>query len=348
MTPAEGIAIDLVKGNTRRYSASVDDGSFRVADLELGDYTLTIADLVGDGIARRTATLSAQGQVIDLGDIVLDEEPPRVLAITPADGTADVAGDVAIVIEFSEPVRAATVNSTNIVVAKNGVPVAGILALEPLGTRAVFTPSQPLPSHALVSVKVKTGVTDLVGKPLDAETTAVFTTRDVTPPTLASVSPAAGAVNVPLEAVVRVTYDEAVAPAQFGGPAIVLWLDGVPVVGQLAFLFGDTVAVLTPAAPLLPNRTYSVTLAPATDLAGNRQVSGLTQTFATLDVVAPIIQALTAVGGPTVTAGDIATIVADLGSADDVAFVEFLVDGQVMRTDTAAPLACCCPLRLPA
>jgi hypothetical protein len=333
--PAGGMALELTDGS-RRFGSTAADGTFRFRDLALGTYRLEITDPLGAGIARAAAALAEQGVEVDLGDLTLDERPPTVVSISPPNGAIHVPVGQPVRVAFSEPVDPATVGPSTMLVGTAGGPVAGAWSLDADRRTAIFTPAAPFADFANVSVKVTTGVRDRVGRALAEEAVSSFLTADSTPPSLLSLSPAAGARNVEPQAVVRVGYSEAVDPARFTGAPIEVRLEGAAVAGQIAFALNNTVIVFTPAAPLSPNATYQVIVRPAADVFGNVQAQGVSYTFSTLDTQAPQVQQLTA-ATTTVREGATVTVAADVGGATDVAFVEFFVNDQLARTDGSAP-----------
>ncbi|HXH06729.1 MAG TPA: carboxypeptidase regulatory-like domain-containing protein [Vicinamibacterales bacterium] len=333
--PAGGMALELT-GGSRRFGSTAADGTFRFRDLALGTYVLSVTDPLGAGIARAPATLAEQGVEIDLGDIALDEQPPRVVSLTPADGAMHVPVAQPIQILFSEPVDPATIDASTLIVGTAGGPVAGTRALSADRRTAIFTPAAPFADFSTISVKVTAGVRDRVGRALAQEAVSSFITADSTPPAILSLSPSAAARNVEPQAVVRVGYSEAIDPARFAGTPIELTLGGAAVAGQIAFALNNTVVVFTPAAPLQANATYQVTVRPAADVFGNLQAQGLSYAFSTLDTQAPQVRQLTT-AATTVREGATVSVAADVSGATDVAFVEFFVNGQLVRTDGSAP-----------
>ena len=99
LTPAAGMAVELAGGGIRRFAATGADGSFAFQDLAIHGYELSIDDPLGDGRVRFVVSDLAAGQTRDLGDLILDELPPQVLAIDPADGAANAspATDIRVV-----------------------------------------------------------------------------------------------------------------------------------------------------------------------------------------------------------------------------------------------------------
>jgi hypothetical protein len=341
-SPAVGMALELTNGSSR-FGSTAADGSFHFPDLSLGMYHLSVSDPSGDGLAVASAELIAEGQVIGLGDLTLDDAPPAVVSIVPADGVSLVPVTQAIVIKFTEPVDPATVTASNIVVATaNGV-VTGGLTLSADRTQVVFAAAAPYRDFSQVTVKASKGVKDRVGRALAAEAVASFFTADSTPPVVTAVSPGSGARDVLPDAVVRVAYSEAVDPAKFAGPAIVLSAGGAPISGRVDFILNNTAVVFTPNAPLAANASYQVAVRPASDVYGNAQSAGPSYSFNTLDTIAPSIQQLSP-SATTVFEGSSLTVSASVGAATDVAAVEFLVNGQILSTDSTPPYALTLPV----
>ena len=333
--PAAGMGVEIV-GGSRRFGSTGTDGTLRFGDLALGTYQVVITDPLGEGLVRATVTLDQGGTEIDLGDLSLDEFYPEVVSIAPADGAARVPVLQPVVVRFSERIQSASLTPSAIVVSTTAGSFAGVWALSADGLQATFTPAHAFPDFAQVTVRVTTALRDRVGRALREVVTAGFQTTDSVPPAIASVSPAAGASGVAPAAVIRIGYSEAVDVAGFAGPAVELRRDGVQVPGTVAGVLNNTAVVFTPASPLQPNATYTVAVRPAADVFGNAQPQGLAYSFSTIDTLAPIIQRLVAVP-PTAFEGSPVTVTAEIADAADVASVEFLVNGTVVSTDTAAP-----------
>jgi hypothetical protein len=349
-TPAVKMALELVSadGKVKRFGSTDESGNFRFDDLKLATYRLAVSDPVGQGIVDATATLVTAGEIVNLSALVLDDAPPAVLSITPANGTIHVPVNQTIQVQFSELVEATTVNGANLVVSTATGVVAGWWSLNEAATLATFTPAAPYRDFTQISLRVRTGIKDRVGRTLKNESVSSFTTTDSTPPIILARTPISGAQGAPVTTLVRVQWSEVVNPALFNGWPVTLTRNGipVPVVRPVEFIQNNTVAVLTPLDPLQSDTVYQVTLQPATDLFGNQQAAPAVYTFRTQDLVAPVLRALQVAGSATVKAGNTAQITPDLESTADIAQVEYFVNGQSRFVAVVAPYTFALPVNV--
>ena len=145
--------------------------------------------------------------------------PPEVFSVTPLAGAVNVLISTSpISATFS---RDMDINSFNgnisLATTIGGVAVSGTTGNN--GWHVIeFTPSEPLAYETQYTVTITTGVTDTAGTPLPADYSWEFTTEpegpDITPPTVVSTVPDTSPdyenrVEVPLNAVVQVTFSEA-------------------------------------------------------------------------------------------------------------------------------------------
>src|SRR4030095_13011596 len=86
------------------------DGRFAFTNIPVGNITVQATALRVGGLARATGTLVSSGDMLDLGDVVLDEDLPRIVEVTPANSTSGVPVTSVIEITFHEPMDPATVN----------------------------------------------------------------------------------------------------------------------------------------------------------------------------------------------------------------------------------------------
>jgi hypothetical protein len=105
---------------------------------------------------------------------------------------------------------------------------------------------------------------------------------DATPPSVTTVSPAALAIDVPLNGYVQAAFSEAVDPASVTGAAfsLVRTIDGAPVAATLHT--APTQATLDPVANLAPLTEYTARVSTAVrDLAGNQLAADRVWSFVT-------------------------------------------------------------------
>ena len=105
-----------------------------------------------------------------------DFTPPTVVLVVPATGATDIATNTLVTITFSEPMDAATLNTTNIKLASGATDISGTVSVSADKTIATFTPTSSLARGAVYTVTAKTGITDLAGNALTADFVSTFTT----------------------------------------------------------------------------------------------------------------------------------------------------------------------------
>jgi len=351
-TPADG-AVALLEGAGLRLSRVTGaDGELRIEGVPLGTYTVSIREPIRNGVASRAVTLVTNGEEWALGDIVLDASGPRVVASEPVAFAADVSPSAAIVVRFDEPIAPASLTAQSFTVDVAGAPVTGTRELREGGTAIAFVPSAPLPDLQNVSVRVRAdrigfagevleaGVRDLAGLSLGTDFVLSFTTGDSQPPELVSMSPADGAVEVDVRAVVRVEFSEPVDPASVAGFTLTR-SNGASTPGRVNTLpiLGGRVLVFTPDVALALDEHYvAVLTGPVRDPAGNAMAeTELRTSFATLDTRAPELAELALAPGSLTVTGRTVVLSAGLVQDEPGAGVEFSLGGVLLGTVTGAP-----------
>jgi len=194
-------------------------------------YNATLVDRRPPGIAK--VSLSA----------ALNGDPTRAQTLTAID------------IQFSEPVKTATVESRFRIVPD----VPGTLSWDGT-TKAIFTPSAKLPSAREFAVYIDPGFEDLAGNAAATGLDA-WTFQTVGPPVVVRTDPVDGASGVPVEGALTVTFDRLMdtravegaievnppAPVQaaWSGESVALAFDH-----QLAFGTSYSVTIGTAAADI--------------------------------------------------------------------------------------------------
>ena len=150
---------------------------------------------------------------------------------------------------------------------------------------ATFRPSAPLANNTNYTVTVTTGVTDLAGNHLAAQSVTTFTTAlDTTAPTILSTSPANGATGIVVSSVVTVTFSEAMDLTTINGTNIKLSVTSPSssVAGIVSYNTTSHVATFTPTSALTANTNYTATVTTGVkDAAGNPLAINGSFTFTT-------------------------------------------------------------------
>ncbi len=352
VTLAAGAVVELRGGAVRLAQVSDIDGAFSFVGVPLGNYRLSIRDPASNGVAARVIDLLSNGQTIALGDVRLDADAPFVVSVLPEADSTGAVPDAPIVVTLSERIDPATVDTGTFIVRAAGEIVSGSVSVSPVEPVIAFTPSAALPDLTRIDVTLRAdrvdfegrvtsaGIHDLAGISLAGDYVFSYITADTTPPVLVSASPADGAREIDLASVLRFEFSEPIAAASLS--ALTVTADGVAVGGRVDIptSFAGRVLVFVPDAPLLPNTTYRVRLAgPLTDLAGNRMSQSVIEiNFQTIDTLAPIIQALAAASGQALIEHARVPVTATLDTAaNDVAAVEFFIDGTIVAAPTTPP-----------
>ncbi|HEX7149902.1 MAG TPA: carboxypeptidase regulatory-like domain-containing protein [Thermoanaerobaculia bacterium] len=283
-TPGVGANVVLqLDGNRGSVTVQAgNDGRFTARGVPFSNFTVRISDPLTTGLALSSGSITANGQTVDLGTLVLDDQPLRVVSITPADGSIGVTQTTPVVVTFSNQLQSAA----GITVRNGAQTVNGNASLSTDAKTVTLTGTWP--DSAELTVNVSTAVTDVFGRhPLET-TTSRFHTIDLSGPKVASVVPAASSIQVAANTTITVTFDESLAASV--DAANVVKLDGVT---GTAVLTTPKTIVFTPGAPLADNATYTVKVNGAIDASGNVQTTPFTSTFATNDTVAPVLTVTT-------------------------------------------------------
>jgi hypothetical protein len=198
--------------------------------------------------------------------------PPKVVAVTPTDGTTDWPGAKGVAVEFSAPMDRPSTEAA----FRLDPSVAGAVDWDQTGTKLTFTPSAALHPGAGYTVKVSASARNSAGTEMGSDFTSGFEAG--IPPKVVTTAPAEGAAEVPTSAVVTISFDErmdqlSVATALVTEPGFgyeASWNEA-----------GDAVT-LQPLEPLDPGLAHKVTVGPsASDRAGNQMGDEFHLTFTT-------------------------------------------------------------------
>jgi hypothetical protein len=206
--------------------------------------------------------------------------PPVVSEVLPLDEAVDVPVDAVITVQFNKAhMDASTMIPGNFELkAADGIAIDRTIVdieMDDAGGTATLILDAPLTEGRKYKVRVLVGVKDGAGNPLPgiyAQPTG-FTIIDTQAPTVASTSPANAASDVAVDAVITVTFDEAVDAATVDETSIYLVAEGggaADVATTSVAIDGTAkIATLTMAGPLTAATVYKIHVTTAvTDLSG--------------------------------------------------------------------------------
>ena len=212
---------------------------------------------------------------------------PGVVSVSPSG--SNVPTNVVIDVGFNEPLNAATVNSTTVSLLQdvccNFPAVPSTATLLNGGTVVQITPSAPLQPNTTYFVQINSGLQGANGLAFPFTQNVLFLTTgagtDTAAPTIVSVSPPNGSVNVGDNAQIRVVFSKPVNPLTVNAGSIQLTGGGTTAVADsISFSNNNQSVVLVPHAPLPDNTLMTLTITGVTDVAGNAAATQST-TFTT-------------------------------------------------------------------
>jgi hypothetical protein len=207
-----------------------------------------------------------------------DTTAPAVLGVAPPNNQQNVGLNGLVMVTFSEPIDPITANS-NTISLSYGTPATAIptsVSFNSTNTQVTFTPTTPLPPSSTVTVAVTTGILDVAGNAVTAQSTTFKTaaTADTVVPTI-TVTPLSGATNVPTNSVVVIQYSEPIN-AQTVSPSYYYLYDtpsGQIIAANLTVSADGLTTTLAPAGPLPVGTLINVYSSGAQDLSGNVQTN---------------------------------------------------------------------------
>jgi hypothetical protein len=250
------------------------------------NYTVTVTTAVKDLAGN---ALAAQFTSSFLTAAVTDTTPPTIVSRTPPNGTTNVATNTTVTVTFSEAMDAATINTTTITLkpTASGTNVTATVTCNTPApcTTATLTPSAPLLNNTSYTVTVTTGVKDVAGNALAAQSTSTFTTvADTTPPTITATSPTNGTTGIATSTIVTVTFSEDMDITTINGTTFTLktTVGSIPVAGVVSYNTTTRVATFTPSGALTASTSYTATVTNgAKDTAGNALAVNASFSFTT-------------------------------------------------------------------
>lgn len=199
-----------------------------------------------------------------------DQRPPKVLAMSPANGAESVAVNVLTYIRFDEAVDPLSLLSAD----AGDRYVWGGMQFGEGNQDVAYPPYPPRPASGSVTEHAP-AATDYAGNPLEPFSVAFATGAepDLAGPVLLAVNPDSnlgGAQNVPLNTVVAAKFHEPLDPTLVNASSFYVYNEGLgeKVAGQRALSTDGRALSFVPDQAWLPGTSYTIWLAPL-DLSGN-------------------------------------------------------------------------------
>jgi hypothetical protein len=242
----------------------------------------------GGGGEKDTADESDASLSTDAGPDASTPPAPgefALLGTMPADQAVNVVRNVAVVLSFSTPVQQDSLSADTFFLYPSSAgaqaKVAGAFSFSADLKSVTLKPSANLAgdtAHTVVVRSGSAGVLDAEGQTLAADISFTFTTAnedDTTPPSLVSIQPSHGAIDVPLDSTIELVFSEPIDPTTLDANfELIEWWDGNPQGEALSGTFDTSrnpTIVFTPEAMFDKGDELKVTVRGAIeDLAGNQ------------------------------------------------------------------------------
>jgi hypothetical protein len=228
-----------------------------------------------------------------------DTTPPTVASTSPANGATNIATTSPVTVFFSEVMDTTTIINSTVKLLDGNSLVAANVAYNAGNKSVTITPLSALTNSKTYTISVLggiPGVKDAAGNPLVQTFSSTFTTAaavpaDTTPPTVSSVSPVNGTMDVPTSTSITVAFSESLNAATVTSSTIKLLNGSTSVAATVTYNATDKTATITPTSMLANSTTYSISILSGgsgiRDVAGNALAQTFSSTFTTV-VAAPV------------------------------------------------------------
>lgn len=231
------------------FSKPLDPSSINSDTFSLQQGTSAVNSTVTYDASTRTATLTSSAPLLEgrqyaatlspgikdtLGvalaaaktwSFTVAADVPTVVSTAPVDQAQNVPLSASLSAVFSEAMDAATIDSNTFFLKDGSNPLSASVSYAEASKTAALTPGAVLIEGRTYTATITSAVKDRSGVPLAAAKVWNFTTL-TTVPSVSGVSPANSAINVPGNALVEVTFSEAMDPATVTDPAVFRVLNG--------------------------------------------------------------------------------------------------------------------------
>ena len=204
--------------------------------------------------------------------------PPSVDSVYPADGATGVSLNSVAYAIFNRAMDKPTAEAAfSLKRTSDGAPVSGSFVW--YGNALIFVPNAALAAGTQYTASISTAAKDLAGNPLAAAKSWQFTTTN--PPSIDSVYPADGAIDVSRSGVTYAIFNRAMdKPTAEAAFSLKRSSDGAPVSGS--FVWYGNALIFVPNAALAAGTQYTASVSTAAkDLAGNPLANPVTWSYTT-------------------------------------------------------------------
>lgn len=217
-----------------------------------------------------------------------DTTRPTVISVTPSDNSTNISVDTQIEVIFSELIDSVT---SELIVRNNSSQISGVTSLN--DSILTFTPSVDLSYETEYTIVLPPTLEDLAGNKLADSVKTSFTTEPdptTSPPTILATSPVNNASDIPIDAVVTITFSKAMDAATITSLSITM---NNNVTGTVSYNPTGFIATFNPDTDLEYDSLYTVTV--TTDVAdtfGNNLAAEYNFSFST-QTLTPALTTLT-------------------------------------------------------
>ena len=241
-----------------------------------------ITDLSGNALANYTSSF----QTVP----VADSSRPSVSAIRPGSGATGVPIASPISLFINKALDPSTITTSSVLVSQNGTLVTGSVLASAGNSVITFTPASSFQKGTRIQVFLLTTILDTFGNALNGYSASFSTEADLstTNPTYVNYTTVQNANNVPVNAVLEVTFNKPLDPVTItSANAGLKFSANSQAVAATVSLRGDRTIRFVPTSNLLAQFGYYYQVSTGVKDTDGRSVQGLLQFYFTTNNAAP-------------------------------------------------------------